>query len=113
MELKLSGSDYAVSEGKLSSVSGAEEILQRVLMKLTAKRGGFAPMPEFGSRLHLLPGAKKSERAALSEAYVAEALAGERDISISSLNVSEAGGEIRIALTLRYKGNDFDLALSV
>lgn len=113
MELKIFGGDYAVAEGSLSSVSGAGEILQRVLMKLTARRGGVGPMPGFGSRLYLLPGVKKTERAALCEAYIAEALADESDIAVSSVTVSEAGGEIRIALKLRYKGGDLDVALSV
>jgi len=113
LELKLNGSDYAVSDGCLASVSGAEEILQRVLMKLTARRGGFALMPEFGSRLYLLPGVKKTERAQLAEAYIAEALSEESDISVSSVSVSEAGGEIRIALGLRYKGGDLDVTLSL
>lgn len=113
MELKLSGGDYAVTDGRLDTVSGAAEILQRVLMKLAARRGSFAPMPDFGSRLHLLPEVKTSERAALCEAYVAEALAGEPEVAISSVGVSEAGGALRVALTLRYKGDDLDLALSI
>jgi len=113
MELKLSGGDYAVTEGRIETVSGAEEILQRVLMKLAARRGGFAPLPNFGSRLHLLPGVRKSERAALCEAYIAEALADEPEVAISSVGVSEAGGEIRIALALRCRGGELDLSLSV
>lgn len=113
MELKIIGGDYAVSEGRLCSVSGADEILQRVLMKLTAKRGGFPPMPDFGSRLYLLPGVKKTERAALCEAFIAEALTGEQEVAVSSVSLSEVGDEIRIALSLRYKGGDLDVALSL
>jgi hypothetical protein len=99
MELKIIGGDYAVSEGRLCSVSGADEI--------------FPLMPDFGSRLYLLPGVKKTERAALCEAFIAEALTGEQEVAVSSVSLSEVGDEIRIALSLRYKGGDLDVALSL
>lgn len=55
MELKLVDGAYVLGAGgRMSRVTKAEEIAQRVMMKLTARRGGFAPLPEYGSALHTL-----------------------------------------------------------
>ena len=55
MELKIKDRDY-VSDGAgaLVSASGREELLERVLYKLSVRRGSFALAPELGSELHLL-----------------------------------------------------------
>ena len=56
MELKLIDGDYAAdASGGLATVSGIEELAQRVLMKLTARRGSFPLMPDYGSRLYTCP----------------------------------------------------------
>ena len=63
MELKIKDRDY-VSDGTgaLVRVSGWDELLERVLFKLSVRRGSFALAPELGSELHLLW--RKRERAA-------------------------------------------------
>ena len=55
MELKIRDRDY-VSDGAggLVRVSGWEEMLQRVLYKLSVRRGSFVLAPDLGSELHLL-----------------------------------------------------------
>ena len=57
MELLLKDGDY-VSDGAGGQVrlEGEEALLQRVLFRLTARRGGFPLMPELGSRLYALEG---------------------------------------------------------
>ena len=64
MELKIKDRDY-VSDGAgaLVRVSGREELLERVLYKLSVRRGSFALMPELGSELHLLWREKGERRA--------------------------------------------------
>ena len=55
MELKIKDRDYvADGAGGLVRVSGWEELLERVLFKLSVRRGSFALAPELGSKLHLL-----------------------------------------------------------
>ena len=66
---KLREGDYCPNgEGAFQQVSGAEELLERVLFKLSVRRGSF-PL--------LLPREKPSAREALAASYAAEALAGE------------------------------------
>ena len=55
MELKIKDRDYvADGAGGLVRVSGWDELLERVLFKLSVRRGSFALAPELGSKLHLL-----------------------------------------------------------
>ena len=53
MELKLVNGDY-LPDGRGGLQQAEEEILQRALSRLTARRGSFPFLPEFGSRLCLL-----------------------------------------------------------
>ena len=55
MELKIKDRDYvADGAGGLVRVSGWDELLERVLFKLSVRRGSFALAPELGSKLQLL-----------------------------------------------------------
>ena len=75
MELTLSQGKYVSGEtGTLERVSGEEETVQRILCRLSARRGGFYPMPDFGSMLHSLSSFKPSARAAAARQFVHEAL---------------------------------------
>jgi len=111
MELKLENGRYtARSRGDLESVSGIEELRQRVEMKLKARRGGFPPMPEFGSRLHTLHRVKPKQRRAAAEQYAAEALSGEEGLVIEALSLADTGdGGIRLELELK----KYDVSFSV
>ena len=55
METKISNGDY-VSDGLggVERCKGTDALLERVLFRLTARRGQFPPLPELGSRLYLL-----------------------------------------------------------
>ena len=52
--LMLVNGDYVPQENGLQSAKGDEAVLQRMLMKLTARRGQFPFMENFGSRLWTL-----------------------------------------------------------
>ena len=52
--LALVNGDYAAKGNGLAAVSGKEAVLQRALMKLTARRGQFPFLEDFGSRLWTL-----------------------------------------------------------
>lgn len=64
---------------------------EEVVFLLTARRGGFSPMPEVGSRLYLLPFEKPSRRQVAAEAYVQEALEG---LGLTILGVDVTAGEM-------------------
>jgi len=93
MELKLVNGRYVSGEtGGLCHVEGHEEKLQRILCRLSARRGGFFPMPDFGSRLHSLCSLKPSARAAAAQQFVHEALEDE-DVEIVSVSYTPGEGD--------------------
>lgn len=98
MELKLQHGRYvSAAGGQPARVSGPEETAQRVTMKLTAHRGGFAPLPEYGSRLHtLLYTARPSEYQTAAMQFIAEALAEEPDVTVTDVSVRPDGEALRI-----------------
>ena len=99
MEMKLIKGDYVPDMwGGFERVSGERELLQRVLFKLQCRRGGFAPMPELGSRLYLLGREKKKDMSAAARQYVIEALSGENGVEVNSVTAEQtAGGTIYVS----------------
>lgn len=84
-------------QGGFLGATGREELLGRVLFKLTARRGAFPLMPHLGSRLYLLPRAKESQRGALALQYVQEALSDEEGLRV--LGLSWEGETLLIQMT--------------
>ena len=74
MELELRNGDYvADGVGGLRRVGGREALLQRVLFRLTARRGSFPFWQTLGSRLWELGRVPAPERRSAARQYVAEA----------------------------------------
>lgn len=104
MELKLSDGDYtAAAGGMLKTVSGTEELLQRVALKLAARRGAFPFMPQFGSRLYELSRAKNAQREAAARQYIVEAIADE-PVSPTEITLSEDGDVLVVTVEFEYGG---------
>ncbi len=108
MELKLAEGRYVYRQNfGLERVSGAEELKQRVLMKLTARRGEFLPMPEFGSRLHTLSRIPASRVESEARRFVAEALSGETGLSLDGLSfVTDGSGVGKLFFSFSYNGDE-------
>ena len=65
MEWKLMDGDYVPDGmGGLTALSGGEEVLARVLYRLTARRGALPFLPNLGSRLYQLGREKPAARQA-------------------------------------------------
>ncbi len=110
MEWKLVNGDYVPDgTGGLCRLEGAEELLGRVLFRLTARRGALPFLPELGSRLYLLPREKPSARQALAAQYAAEALREERDLKVTGVELSGEDESSRLTVHLTWQGE----ALSV
>ena len=75
---------------------GDDELLQRVLWKLSVRRGSFPFLPELGSRLYLLGTAAPSVRALAAERYVTEALAPETALRVEEVRLR--GSELTVTL---------------
>ena len=87
--LMLVNGDYVPQGNGLRSAKGDEAVLQRMLMKLTARRGQFPFMENFGSRLWTLDRLRPAERQAAAEQYVLEALRDEPGLTVEQVTLRE------------------------
>ena len=96
--MRIARGDYVPDgAGGFCEARGREELYQRALFLLAARRGGFAPLPTVGSRLYRLPREKPSLRRTLAKQYVEEALAEEKDIVVEDV-LWEEGGSLTVTL---------------
>jgi len=109
-ELKIKDGDY-VSDGVGGAVhvKGRDALLQRVLFKLTARRGGFPFLENLGSTLHALGNVPVSQRQSAAATAVVQALADEEDLQVEQV---ELDGD-RLTVRLKNKGEELDVQLTV
>lgn len=116
MELKIQNGDYVLSDshGTLVHLEGAEALLQRVLLRLTAHRGAFPFLDSFGSNLWMLGKVPPAKRQAAAEQDVAEALAAEEDLHVENVSLQEGeDGTQRLSVQMDYSGEDLTVSLAV
>ncbi|MDO4815178.1 MAG: hypothetical protein Q4A83_01050 [Bacillota bacterium] len=114
MELKLENGKYIARNGGVATVKGAEELAQRITMKLAARRGKFWPMPDYGSRLYtLLQGVKPEDRKTAVREYVAEALADEQGISFDNISMEVSGDTLVLKLDFTYSGGTLQVETAI
>lgn len=115
VELVLNDGDYVPDgNGGLRAAEGNEAVLQRMLWLLSVKRGSFPFLPRMGSRLYLLPREKPGNRLSAAKQYVEEALADQREVKVSAVELSEGDGDC-LALTVRldYRGEKMSGTVTV
>ena len=114
MEARIHNGDYIPDGlGGVVRCQGADALLERVLFRLTAHRGGLPPLPKLGSRLYLLSREPISQRLSAARQYVAEALA-EEDVSITDVILTpEKQGHIGIQVLLEYEGTELSASVAV
>lgn len=116
MELKLVNGDYVPDTeygAGFETVTGTDELLQRVMFKLKPRRGSFPLIPELGSDLWRLYKEKKSNRRSAAYQYISQALADETELRIDSIAVSETEDKLKIDLELTYNGGTASLDLEI
>ena len=106
MELQLTHGDY-VSDGAggVRHVAGNEALLQRVLFRLTARRGAFPFCESLGSQLWKLGQVPAAKRQSAAKQYVAEALAEETGVQVERVELVETGCTATLEVDLLY-GNE-------
>lgn len=105
MELLLENRDYVPDgHGGVTGLRGIEALLARTLFRLTVRRGTLPFQPELGSRLYLLRRAKPVQWESLAKQYVAEALAGERNLAVTGVSVHQAGERLWVEVSLESAG---------
>lgn len=103
--LAVKNGDYVPQMGRIQTVSGNEALLQRILLKLTARRGAFPFMEDFGSRLWTLGRLHPTEWQAAAEQYVAEALSGETGLTVDGVTLTENGdGTTAVTVSVSVQG---------
>ncbi len=115
MDLRIENGDYVPDGmGGLQVAEGVESALQRLMLRLTVPLGTYLPLPEYGSRLHLLSREKPSLWEAMAYQYVREVLVEESSLSLDYLEISVLGeGEIGLTLHLLWQGEEATLTMSV
>ena len=105
MERKLINGEYVPNgAGGLTTLEGAQEVLARVLFRLTARRGGLPFRPNLGSRLYQVLREKPSARQALAAQYAAEALEEETDLKLSGVEWQDTEDGGRVVVRLEWRG---------
>lgn len=105
MEWKLTDGDYVPDgTGGMTGLSGGEEVLARVLYRLTARRGALPFLPGLGSRLYQLGREKPSARQALAAQYVAEALREEPGLTVQSVELDQTGDRGQLTVRMDWQG---------
>lgn len=112
-ELQMINGDYIPNgAGSFCRLEGSRALIQRILFKLTAKRGAFPFLPETGSLLHTLAREKKSARQALCSRYVQQALEGE-DITITGVTYHEENGTAQVRVELEWQGEPLEVTANL
>lgn len=115
MDTLLVGGDHALDgRGLPVAVTGERELIQRALIRLSVRRGAFAPDPALGSELYKLSGARSDllERLALS--YAQEALAPMPQVGVYGVQVERQGnGTLLVGVGLSLRGQVYPLEMEV
>lgn len=114
MEARIQNGDYIPDGlGGVVRCQGVDALLERVLFRLTAHRGGLPLLPKLGSRLYLLAKEPAAQRLSAARQYVAEALA-EEDVTITDVILTPEGqGRSHIRVLLEYQGTELSVAVTV
>ena len=114
MEAKIRNGDYSADGlGGVVRCRGVEALLERVLFRLTAHRGGLPFLPNLGSRLYLLAREPAAQRPSAARQYVAEALS-EEAVSITDVKLTPEGqGRVRVETSLEYQGTELSVSVTV
>lgn len=109
----LRNGDYVPDgQGGFQKAEGAAEVLERVLWKLTVKRGSCPFLPGLGSRLHTLGRARPGEREALAGQYVREALADE-DVDVKEVALLQEGDRAGVTARMEWRGETLTATVEV
>lgn len=114
MELAIRNGDY-ISDGAegLRCVQGQEALLQRILFRLSAKRGTFPFWETLGSRLWQLGQIPVSARQSAAKQYVTEALAEERGLSVEDVILTQSGEHGVLTVELSYEGERLSVTVEL
>ena len=115
MDLKLDFDkrDYARTlQGWAIPITGAEEIAQRIRLRLCIRRGSFALDPDLGSRLYSLPRGDGAMMEAAARAIIEEALAPMAGVRLAEVRCRYDPEADRAQVDCRFIWNGQDIAMT-
>ena len=115
MGLALRNGDYVPDgTGGLRRAEGQEALLERVLFRLTARRGTFPFLPELGSRLWQLGRLSAAQRQSAAGQYVAGALAPGPGLAVEQVTLTESGGgRAQVTASMTWRGERLSVTVEV
>lgn len=112
-ELQMVNGDYIPNgAGDFCRLEGSQALIQRVLFKLSARRGALPFLPETGSLLYTLFREKKSARQALCTRYVQQALEGE-NVTVTGVTYREENRSAYVRINLEWQGEPLEVTVSL
>lgn len=112
MDTLLFEMDHARGDDGLPvSVTGVRALIQRLLIRLSVRKGSFLPDPELGSELHKLPAADSRERDRLALHYAQQALLPE-SVRVESAVCRTGGDTMSVSVTVSADGKSYPLEVS-
>ena len=115
MELQIKNGDYVPdSQGGLVRLEEERALLQRVLFRLSARRGALPFLPGLGSGLGQLGQLPAVQRQSAAEQYVAEALAAEPELTVERVSLTESGGgRAQVTAAMTWRGETLSVTVEV
>lgn len=112
--LQIRNGDYVPDgRGGLRRAEGREDLLERVLFRLTARRGRFPFLEDLGSSLWRLGRVGTAGRQAAAKQYVAEALADEEGLTVETVTLTQEADAAHVTVELTYQGETLSVTLEV
>jgi len=109
IESQMTNGDFVPNGmGDFCRLEGSRALVQRVLFKLTARRGALPFLPKLGSHLYTLGREKKSARQALCAQYVRQALEDE-DVTVTDVVYDEQGEAAQVTVRLEWQGEPLEV----
>ena len=102
MDLKLYNGDFVAHwSGRLQTVDGPEEIVQRALVRLTVPNGPFLHDPELGSRLFELSRSTPAKLRENALAAASEALEPIAEAAVTAVDIREEGDKMYLSVYMQ------------
>lgn len=101
------------AQGWPISIDGVEEVAQRLMLRLTVRRGSFRLDPDLGSRLYAMPRGDSGRMERFARDAVEEALADLPEVRLEELSCRYDAAEDRAFVDCRFvwRGQNVDLTV--
>lgn len=113
IEFEMNNGDFNPDgAGGFRQLEGNRALIQRILFRLTARRGALPFLPRLGSQLHTLSREKESARQVLCRQYVCQALEDE-DVTVTDVIYTESENLAQVKVCLEWQGEPLEVSTQI